>query len=208
MGLKATYIDFIERNIKKVYPDFKNLMMLELGDQVIKAKEPYSENTGKEYFTNQGFNHTSVDLNGLNGAVVRDLRDANQFIDWQNQFNVLTNSGTTEHVEPFETQYDCFQILHNCLKTNGVFVHLLPDIKERDEKGIWWRHCHFYYSNKFFEMLATECNYIMLENTVIEGLRCAALQKIENSSFMTDRNKFLSCIEQRNWTKEHFIPKV
>lgn len=207
MAFKSSYLNFVETNISKVHSTFSGLKMLELGDQIIKAKEPYPEDTGKEYFQNRGFEHISVDLNGMNGSLVRDLTNESQFLEWNNYFDVVTNSGTSEHVEPYEKQFECFKIIHDCQKVNGVAVHLIPDIVERDKTGAWFRHCHYYYSKEFFEMLAAECNYEILENTVIEGLRSVALKKLNNNSFMADRSKFLSLIAQRNWTKEHFRPE-
>jgi len=201
MALKKMYIDFIESNIKKVFDSTNGRNMLELGNQKIKKKQGYIESTGKEYFSNIGYNHVSVDLNGFSGALVKDLRNPNDFKEWQDFFDVLTNSGTTEHVEPFETQYDCYKILHDVVKPGGVFVHLIPDVVERDTNGAWLNHCYFYYSKEFFDMLAKECNYKLLDNTIIDNLRCAALQKQNDSPFMTDKSLFLSHIEQRNLVK-------
>lgn len=207
MGLKKDYLDFMNSNISKVYTDVKNLKMLELGDQLILPDDGIDELTGKEYFTNLGYDHISVDINGLHGALVKDLTKEEDFSQWNNYFDVITNAGTTEHVEPFEKQFTCYKILHECAKLGAAIVHLVPDVKVRDETGAWFRHCKFYYSSEFFEMLASENGYEILENTVINGHRSVALKKLTDCPFMSDSEKFLSFVAKRNFTKEHFIPK-
>ena len=201
MGLEISYLRYIESSIKQAFgPAVNGLRMLELGDQeivLIGRGERIPEKTGKAYFTNRGFQHVSVDLNGLNGALVRDLTKPEQFQEWRGSFDVLTNAGTTEHVEPYESQYECFGILHDCIKVGGIAIHLLPDVFERDQHGAWKNHCHNYYSESFFEMLAKECSYELLSNTVINQLRCATVRKTKNVPFMSDRSKFLGAIARR-----------
>lgn len=195
-----SYLQFIESSIEQAFDGAANgLRMLELGDQVISDPD-ISETTGKAYFLNRGFEHVSVDINGLHGAVVRDLTRPEQFQDWHDSWDIITNSGTTEHVEPFESQYECFGILHDCTKVGGIAIHLLPDIHERDEHGAWIDHCHYYYSDSFFEFLAKECGYEILSNAVINGLRCVALKKITNAPFINDRSVFLEWIAQRDYS--------
>ena len=199
MGLKQSYLRFIETSIEETFGQGKNLRMLELGDQVVKDSA-IPEKTGKAYFENRGFEHVSVDLNGLHGAVVRNLAKPEQFKDWHDAWDVLTNCGTTEHVEPFESQYECFGIIHDCIKVGGIAIHIVPDVYERDEHGAWKNHCRYYYSKSFFELLAKECEYELLSNTVINGLRCVTVKKTKNVPFMEDRAKFLGAIAQREMT--------
>jgi hypothetical protein len=201
MGLNTTYLRFIESSIAQIFnKGVMPLRMLELGDQVI-TDPNISESTGKAYFTNRGYEHVSVDINGLHGAVVRDLTRPEQFHDWHGSWDILTNSGTTEHVEPFELQYECFSIIHDCLKVGGIAVHLIPDVHQHDEHGAWKNHCGYYYSGVFFEILAKECEYELLASTVINGLRCATVKKTKNVPFMKDRLKFLSLIAQRDYSE-------
>jgi len=198
MGLTTSYLRFIESSIEQVFGDaVSGLRMLELGDQVIEDPN-IAEETGKAYFRNRGFEHVSVDINGLHGAIVRDLTRPEQFQDWHGSYDVLTNAGTTEHVEPFESQYECFRIIHDCIKVGGIAIHLIPDVNELDEHGAWKYHCRYYYSESFFELLAKECEYELLSNKVINGLRCATVKKTKNVPFMNDRPKFLKSIAKRD----------
>ena len=200
MGLRIQTLDFIEASIEKVFgKDVKGLRMLELGDQIMKVSY-FSVKTGKDYFTAHGYNHTSVDINGLHGALVRDLTKPEQFEEWHNCYDIITNAGTVEHVEPFESQYECFNIIHDCLKVGGVAIHIAPDVREHDERGAWIDHCNFYYSHLFFETLAKECEYELLSSEIIRGNRCVALKKTVDVPFMEDRSQFLSMIARRSMT--------
>lgn len=197
MGLNASILLFIESSIEQAFGGaISGLSMLELGDQVINDPN-IAEMTGKAYFINRGFEHVSVDINGLHGAVVRDLTRPEQFLDWHGSWDVLTNAGTTEHVEPYESQYECFAIIHDCLRVGGIAIHLIPDVYERDEHNAWKNHCRYYYSKSFFKLLAKKCGYELLSNTVINGLRCATVKKTRNVPFMGDRAQFLELIAKR-----------
>lgn len=196
MGLRTPYLNYIDESIERAFGNAKNLRMLELGDQMINDRA-IRERSGKAYYENRGFEHVSVDLNGNHGALVRDLRKPEQFEEWTNYWDVITNSGTTEHVEPFDTQYECFQILHDCLKVGGIAVHLNPDAEHRDNVGTWKNHCRIYYTESFYETLANDCEYELLSNKVIRGLRCAVVRKTKDGPFMRDRAKFLEHIAER-----------
>ena len=193
MGLELkTSLQFIELSIDQVFPNQQNLKMLELGDQEIMRSPTISVKTGKEYFSNLGFDHTSVDLNGKNGALKKDLTKPEDFDQWKNHFHIITNSGTTEHVEPYESQYDCFKILHHCLKVGGVIIHAIPD---SDCLNKWRGHCKFYYNHDFFYTLAQNCGYDILRSEIIDQLICVALVKKQDVDFSIDKSLFLSKIK-------------
>lgn len=195
MGLYASFLKFIDDNIANNFESLTDLKMLELGNQHILF--PNKHRTGKSYYTALGYHHVSVDVNGQDGAEVRDLTKLDQFTDFYNTFDVVTNSGTTEHVEPLDKQYECWNIIHNCLKTNGISIHLIPDIDELINNNAWPNHCPFYYSSDFFETLAKECNYELQANTVIMGLRCAVLKKTTSSNFVIPRQTLINKIAVR-----------
>ena len=74
---------------------------------------------------------------------------------------------------------------------------MVPNVEERDEHNRREDHCHYFYSKSFFEMLAEECKYELLSNTVMSGLNCASMKKVEDVPFIGDRAKFLTYIAQR-----------
>lgn len=210
MGLEVAYIDFIESSISQVSFDKSRypLRMLELGNQKITKNDVIQASTGKEYFTSKGYEHISVDIKGLDGALEKNLTIEEDFTEFIDHFDVITNAGTTEHVGPFEKQYTCFKILHDCLKIGGVAIHMVPDVDQRDKLGVWKNHCNFYYSEVFFSTLAERCKYQLLSNTVINGLRCTALRKTKQWNFFSDQEEFLKMISYRNTDKDLWTEKI
>ncbi len=185
MGLQLKYIKYILEIIKlKGYNDFNGLKMCELGNQLIRksALEYMKSNnmplckTGKEYFENIGFKHISIDLNGKDGALPIDL--TKPIIDKHliATFDILTNSGTTEHVKD---QFECFKNLHNLCKEESLFIHLVP------MEGYWPEHSLYHYKFRFFEKLADLCEYKVLDKREINGLVCVSMCKTKNSKFIS-----------------------
>ncbi len=170
--------------------------MLELGDQVIED-EAIPESTGKQYFENRGVAHTSFDLNGEHGAVRVDLSRRIRNATWLDAFDIITNSGTTEHVEPLSAQYTCFLNIHNCLCTGGIAISLVPDVEALDRDGAWKGHCNYYYSHEFFAELARLNEYEMIASKLINGLRCVAVRKTSTAPFTMDRRAVLAGIARR-----------
>jgi len=196
VGLNKIYLDYIEECIRIGIGELCGKKMLELGNQRM-SDNNMPEKTGKEYFNNRGVIHTSVDLNGLDGALVIDLSKPLPVL-WLKHFDIITNSGATEHVEPFKAQYTCFMNIHNCLKVGGIAVHLLPDINELNNKGCWKYHCNNYYSEDFVKMLAKNNSYRLISSKNIAGLICFCLQKEKDILFMKNHKEFLSHITRKN----------
>ncbi len=184
MPITHTILPFIEKALKSYY-SFEDIKvgkrMCELGDQLI--RDEYNKTIiAKEYFEFNGFKHTSIDINGKNGSLVFDL--SKPIIDETliNNFDIVTNFGTSEHVE---NQYECFKNIHNLCKKDGLFIHAVPEI------GSWIGHCKYYYSSIFFERLREVCNYEIMSEYVIEvyGNKtndvCVAMIKNENNNFIT-----------------------
>jgi hypothetical protein len=167
--------------------------MLELGNQQI-CETYIREKTGKEYYSNREVKHTSVDLNGLDGAIKVDLSKPIEIAGWNEYFDIVTNSGTSEHVSPKKAQYECFMNIHKCLKVGGVAIHLVPDIHELVNRGCWKNHCKYYYSSEFVKMLIENNSYRLVSSRIIDGLICFSVQKIGSVPFMKDREEFLKYI--------------
>ena len=197
MGLTRSYLDYIEECVDEALGDLAGKRMLELGDQIIGKSEPISESTGKEYFENRGVFHTSFDLNGKHGALRVDLSKPIRNSEWLGTFDIVTNAGTSEHVEPFRSQYECFMNIQNCLRQGGIAVHLVPDIVELEQRGRWKNHCNYYYSHEFFALLTELNGYDLLSSKVINGLRCVCLRKDAEGPFTPDRDALLAAIARK-----------
>lgn len=197
MGLELEFLQFIELSIRETFgqrSSYSGLRMIELGDQEIRSNPEYPGSFGKEYYSGLGFERISIDVHGKNGAIPLDLRNPNLFHQYYNTADILTNSGTTEHVEPFETQYECWQIIHDCVKAGGLMIHIVPDITEMIERASWRGHCSIYYSLKFFQTLAEECNYKLLRAEIIRGCIAVALIKNSSAPFMANKGAFLRMV--------------
>lgn len=195
MAIMQDLLDYIQQDVLTVYSTVRGLRMLEFGDQILR---PHNL-TGKQYWTRQGFSHTSVDLNGQRGAEVRDLSDFAQFADWQGQFDVVYNIGTTEHVEPRGAQYTAFRIADWCCRVGGVMIHGVPCVHKHDRERLFQQHCHYYYSPEFFQTLKAQSNYTSIaDRYTAQHLVYSAFQKTHTSEFMTDKDLFLSKIAVRN----------
>lgn len=198
MGLDTNSLDFLNKNLEQVGLKDVKLKMIELGDQVFQAD---MITTGKQYFTSIGYDHTSVDINGLHGAVVKDLRKPDQFIEWHNGFDILTNFGTTEHVEPLADQHQCWNIIHDIVKPGGYFLHALPDVDQLDRYGHWHGHCNFYYSSRFFQRLAEVNGYELIDWQYVPGFGNstihAFLRKTVDSQYKISQQELTDLIAVR-----------
>ncbi len=136
---------------------YSDIRMCELGDQFINRWHPLT--TGKQYYIDKGIKeHISIDWNGKNGALNRDLsRPVNE---WKGYFDMVTNHGTSEHVE---SQYDVFRNIHNFCRKGGAIIGHIPAI------GYMTGHCKFYYSVDFFNELCERLEYkcVINENRVM-----------------------------------------
>lgn len=111
--------------------------MLELGNK----KNP--DGVYKSAFESIGIEHVSVDWNGLDGALKLDLR----LPQWETlgQFDMVTNFGTTEHVD---AQEGVWRNIHECLKVGGTLISMTP------YPGDWSWHGEFYPTETFYRQLA------------------------------------------------------
>lgn len=146
--------------------------MLELGN---KCNE---RGVYKDFFQAQGIEHTSVDLNGNTGALPKDLQEPLGL----GQFDIVTNFGTTEHVERQEP------VWRNIMEAaRGLFVSTvaLP--------GDWGWHGRWYPMHEFYRSLA-ELNGFTIERLYIarevpRRMICVRMRRVKDMPFvMPDAN--------------------
>lgn len=199
MGLRVGYIRYINDLIVREFGHIDGLSMLELGNQTVRksARKEFGK-TGKECYEGLGMEHCSIDLNGKDGALKLDLSKDILKDDWNNHFHVITNSGTTEHIEPFTSQYECFKNIHNFMSVGGISIHIIPDYSQSKKKNFFkHKHCNNYYSASFFKMLAKENDYTLLDSRKHGTYIRACVRKDSNLPFMLDGDLFLSKITRR-----------
>lgn len=128
-----------------LYQPLVGSSMLELGNKKNR------EHTYKAFFESRGFRHVSVDWNGEDGALRRDLREPLDL----GVFDMVTNIGTTEHVS------DQTAVWRNVIEATGsVLVSTTP------LPGDWGWHGDWYPTDGFYRELAA------LNGFEIERLYC------------------------------------
>lgn len=154
--------------------------MLELGDQVMNLQFVQGV-SAKDYFTGLGYSHTSIDLNGKNGALVMDLSKP---IKKLGEFDIITDIGCSEHVDNL---FECLVNVFNNLKVGGVEYHKNP------KTGNFPFHGYHYFTVEFWRKYAIECGldvidlyeYPIYHNTVDGYEINAVLRKVEGSKVLT-----------------------
>ena len=185
MPITTNIFPFIQESLKIYLVESRtpinSLQMCELGDQLLKVDGIKIE-VAKDYFESLGFKHTSIDINGKHKALPLDLAKPIRNKTLINTFDIITNLGTSEHVE---NQYECFKNIHYLCKKGGLFIHASPAV------GSWIGHCKYHYPPMFFIRLALACNYRTINWNVIRVSRektrdtCVALVKSEDNEFMS-----------------------
>lgn len=191
MGLRYQYLNFIEKGMILCVDPYKP-RMVELGNQKIRqnaklvvlyrALDIPPPKTGKAFYSSRGFDHVSIDINKKDGALPFDLSKpfTKEMLETLGKFDVLTNSGTSEHVLD---QYECFSNCHTITKENGIMVHIVP------RTGSWLKHGDFYYDFDFFVELAEANDYGVVMGEILNKemkteLIAICLQKREDNPFM------------------------
>lgn len=109
--------------------------MLELGNKKNK------HGVYKDWFKSRGWQHTSVDINGLDGALALDLRKPLGL----GVFSVVTNFGTTEHVgDQLEEQEAVWKNIYD--SCGGVFLSVTPLPGDWPRHGLWYPKQEFYHT--------------------------------------------------------------
>lgn len=124
--------------------------MLELGNQNLYFNPHYGE-VAKPYYESRGHKHVSVDINGKDGAISKNLGDP---LELGERFDIVTDFGTSEHVAGF---YGCWKNKHDHCKLGGLIVSENPKTEN------WKGHGHHYLTQLFYRELAEVMNYNILE---------------------------------------------
>lgn len=193
MGIAIqSYTQFLES-----IPHGQQLSILELGtqdivDESVKAalrssiSDTYYNDSKlfKFYLNELGYKTISIDIMGDRGSIPVNLCED---IDIWNlgQFDVITNYGTTEHVD---NQYMCWKNMHKSLKVGGVMINEIPKI------GSWPNHCEFYYDLKFFqEFQKIGYEIIYSKDHMYPGngnLIAVSMKKVTDIDFFTKEDTF------------------
>ena len=128
----------------------------------------------KAAFERHGWRHTSIDLNGLGGALALDLTVPIDVKSIEGPFDVVTNFGTSEHVEG---QLECWRNIYRLCKTGGYIVCCTP--------WNWPKHGKYYPSDEWYRQFG-ELNDMGIKSIlpVLGGkLIAATFKKMVNGVF-------------------------
>ena len=219
MGMKLRDIVLIFKYLNNIKKSQKEITVIELGEQELKLwdedlKNDYINNWIQTaprkwpdappsnrygFFSKDLFNYyfkkcISVDFEcKCNNSIVIDLEKDIFTQNINEQFDILTNMGTTEHVGQITTttnnpQYHTFKNLHNLVKEGGMFFHNIPYGKDKNTLLIHGAYC---YNETFINQLSLKNNYTVLKNELYMGnerpnFLDAILIKNDSNDFMSE----------------------
>ena len=105
-----------------------------------------------------GLNYLSYDIFEGYKTFILDLNRDSVPRDHLGIFDVVLNCGTSEHVLG---QYNCFKVIHDAVKTDGIIYHELPFTGYLD-------HGYFNYQPRLFFDLAKANGYEIIEASIGE----------------------------------------
>lgn len=173
MGFNKNYLE----EITLLNLSLKDKDLLELGDQEI-----YDSSIGTigqklrhiNFFKPKSY--TVYDIQESDGVTYCDL---SQPIKEPKKFDIITNFGTTEHVELEDGQFNCWVNIHNMLKEDSTLINIVPC-----DNGGWIGHCRYYYTKKFFNSFE-DIGYKLIEYKIVNDLCClSVLRKDKHLNFL------------------------
>ena len=197
MGICENQYKFVKEYAIDKIENKNDMSMLELGDQILNNHKNFFNGikTAKEFYSRNGYNHTSFDWNGKNGAIPVNLTIINSKYD--NNYDLITNHGTSEHVH---NQYNMFKNLHNWGKVGCIYTHCVPLEGKEHKKYLGYEfppHGDYEYSSQFWENLCIENSYEMI---ISKG------DLVSNLALNYPKN-FYSASSYKKINNDEFIPK-
>jgi SAM-dependent methyltransferase len=181
MGINTDTFGFTQQSIISAGFELNKIKMCELGNQHMNVKG-IDYQIAKEYYQSLGVDQTSLDINGLDGAIAIDLTKSVKLQNFSDTFDIITNHGTSEHVYD---QYCCFKNIHDLCCKGGLFIHILP------LAGHWKLHCDYHYKEDFFSKLASLCNYQIIDQRIFTNIPNKKFDSIGVSMIKKDDSDFI-----------------
>jgi hypothetical protein len=129
------------------------------------------------FWASIGIEYATIDLDGHDDAIQLDLNTDQVPEKLRQQFDLVVNTGTTEHVA---NQAQAFRIIHDLTRTGGVMFHEVPAGS--------WNHGLINYTPKFFLLLHKQNDYeqvYLRERMEGDMFIRVALRKRLNREFVT-----------------------
>lgn len=179
MGIDRKSYSSIMSVIDNYITDVKSKNLIELGIQESQGNY-FDFRYLRDKISNDFNSYISIDLHKIQGVTEFDLSN---FAPDAFEVDIITNIGTSEHVEYEDGQYNCWRNIHSWLKVGGLSIHEIPEV------GSWPNHCRYYCDFDFFKNLENYGYEIleMRQHAHVEqgnSVWCV-LRKINNCEFMS-----------------------
>jgi hypothetical protein len=123
-----------------------NLILHPVGVENFADKAPSS----RAFWLHLGMDYAAIDIDG--DAIHLDLNKDDAPAELRNGFDLVVNTGTTEHIA---NQENAFRVLHDITRVGGIMYHEVP-------AGGMLDHGLISYQPKFFTRLAGQNDYAFL----------------------------------------------
>lgn len=131
--------DLFEKALKEVNKPISAMVVMELGNIIIKHCLNEKRISSKNWFIKQHCpSHISIDINDKDGALPLDL--GTPLPQFNNTADFINNGGTAEHVNLI---YQCFMNIHNWCKVGGIMINWGPPTNTALHHSPWSYDLHF-----------------------------------------------------------------
>jgi hypothetical protein len=208
------FSNLITKAVGSVAPELvtnRRPTVIELGNQTLKNTKargeiyqklgisPPAELGGtKDWYLSLGFDrYLAIDVNTERDAVAMDLNvDIPKTYGFHEQFDLVTNNGTGEHVF---NQYMVFKNAHDLCRVGGFMIHVLPFYR-------WVDHGFFNYNPNLFPCLANQNDYELRELWIASS-DAQYLHKLDVNNL--GRNKgYRGKLELDTWESDPMVAAV
>ena len=208
------FSNLITKAVATVVPELltqKKPTVVELGNQTLKnsksrgevytalgIKSPQELANTKDWYLSLGFSrYLAIDVNTERDAVAMDLNvDIPQTYGFREQFDLVTNNGTGEHVF---NQYMVFKNAHDLCRVGGFMIHVLPFYR-------WVDHGFFNYNPNLFPCLANQNGYELRELWIASS-DAHSLHKLDVNNL--GRNKgYRGKLDLDSWESDPMVAAV
>lgn len=138
-----------------------------------------------------------IDADGRHGAYVFDLNEDIRATGFNNQYDLITNYGTTEHCI---NQYNAFKNIHDLCGDGGIMIHYVPF------QG-YVNHGYFNYQPSFFYDMVRANDYSIIGEYLTIGnnnLIVNYSEELWNSLIVTNQSSFEYSIVLKKNSGEDF----
>jgi SAM-dependent methyltransferase len=144
--------------------------------------QPEDAPASRAFWESLGFQYAALDFDGHRDSIAIDLNRDPVPKSLKGHFDLVVNTGTTEHVA---NQDNAFRVIHDLVRPGGIMIHELPG------QGMMM-HGFFNYNPKFFWHLCRENSYQVLFLKVCSFTTNPVPQNILDSNIEFSGHQYIS----------------